>query len=386
MLINSLHPALCVKRPSCLFFFRLLLLLCVPLSLAAQEVVVSGSAPVVGGDLALARWQATNNALRAAAEGGVVELRSGAVMNEGVVQEALTMRSMLRSEAVRILEERIERGVMTVRLQARLRAADAPAVCTSPYRKRVLVTGMPLLRPEQLGMGEMQGYARGTAQGFARHLEGSGRFAVALESGTFIYTSPPAAPQLFAETGKVAMDRQRAQYLLSGVIRNLALERSGRSLLSEEKLQRQIEIELFLHDRLTGEAVARRSFTRHAAGNVRLPSRVQFGSEEFLASPLGEAFSSIFEEAGTWVAGEIACRPFHARITAVHGKQLEIDAGGNAGLRSGDLLIVLAGGVGGAPRPIASARIDQVSAEASIAEVPAGSGRAPAPGDLVMSW
>jgi hypothetical protein len=201
--------------------------------------------------------------------------------------------------------------------------------------RKVLVTAFPLRYPEQIRSGEFMDWGRLTGSELARRLEEGGRLRVAADARLWPFADTEAAPALErdARGQPLAVGRamqEQAQYLVAGLIRDFGATRKWR-LLPE----RQMTVEVFIHDGRDGRLLARRTFSRLAQLAGPIPATVSPGTREFDGSSLGAAHNGLLAEIAAWVEGRVTCLPFTAQVTRVEGRRLHLDVGSDSGLAVG---------------------------------------------------
>lgn len=373
------------------------LLLVASLTCNADALTADGSAPIVNGDIGLARWKATANALRAAAEQNGAELRATTLVNNGAVYETLSINAAIRTTKSRIVDESVMGQSLNVTVLADVASKEtANIACGTPYRKRVVIAGIPMSYPEQLQSDEMYGYATGTARELAKIFYRENGFETLVDNTAFIYKSPQAAPALQNTLVFELFQRHRAQYVVSGVIRQFYLEKPAAVFgFALARNRRVVEIEFIIHEGLTGAAFAKKTFSREAVGSVIVPRGTEFGGKAFYETDLGNAFAGLLDEAARWISMELRCSPFTARVIQANGQLIEIDAGSDSGINDGDMLIVYsrrasnkaAKGYDTLPLAVASASIVATGPNRATAKL-GGDGQTidVHSGDLVSSW
>ena len=317
-----------------------LILLSVVLSIAsATEVVVEGSAPIRNGDIGQARELASRRALASAAELQSAHVSAQSVVHQDAVLNTVQVKASGCTENAERLSERVSGDELTVVMSVNVNNdSSCNATCKGNYLNRLLVTGFDVEYPSQLFGGESLIMNR-TAVELAKKIAKHGHLLSDFDETEFPYASPTKAPEANltvkdSETYFSVIARNfRAQYILSGVYRDISL--GGLPWASHK---RRIEIEVFIHDGVNGEVLARRSFVREATGSVMIKNKPEIGSVEFYAGDFGRTWGAMLEEISTWAEAQASCLPFVARVLKVIGNQIYIDGGAESGLSNGDTL------------------------------------------------
>lgn len=308
----------------------------------ASEIVVEGSAQIVGGDLGQARELATRRALARAAEFSGAKVSSQALVRQGMAMETVQVSASACTENTEQISEKVQDGELTVVIKVTVReAGDCHQTCQRAYVNRVVVTAFAMEFPEQKLPGESSRISSFTALELTKKIVRRQRLLAEHESTVFPYRSAVRAPEPMMtlkdnETPFTKLARNyRGQYVVSGVYRDFGLQKSG--WLSQS---RRIEIEVFLHDGANGEVLARKTFVRVAQGSVELTNKPVIGSPQFYQGDLGRVWGELFDEISQWIEMQAVCMPFIARVLQVKAGLIHIDAGAESGLSVGDSLSV----------------------------------------------
>ncbi|WP_346286668.1 flagella assembly protein FlgT middle domain-containing protein [Zoogloea sp.] len=267
-----------------------------------------------------------------------MDARSGTASHQTAFDQVV-IRSGTRVERHRILAETEQDGVYRVRLSAELGAAGGHRgpVCREGHTRRLLLLGFPVQRPEQLAMREMTGYAQLTATEAARRFPEDAAILVDHQGDLMVLPGVPervvdgvAADLQGWSVIRDAARRHRAQYVLAGRFRSLALAADEKS--------REVDLEALILDASSGVCVARQRFRRVAQGKVKIPGTVVFGSADHYATDFGKAYAAVLDDMARWAEATTSCLPFSARVIRSGKDAVHLDAGAEQGLAPGDLL------------------------------------------------
>ena len=216
--------------------------------------------------------------------------------------------------------------------------------CYGAHLKRVLLTGFLLEFPEQKS-GEESSLPLNqvTAIELARRLRASARVLADTLPYFFPYASAARAPELWAfpHSAEAASEmtmqarNRRAQYVVSGIYRDFGRESDWRG-----RQRRTMLVEVFLHDGVSGQVLAKQMFSGEVRGDVTLRPRPLIGSPAFYQTTFGQAWGALLDKIAHWVEEEATCRPFSTRVLRVDGVRLHIDAGTESGLSAGGALTI----------------------------------------------
>ncbi|MDR2365855.1 MAG: flagellar assembly protein T N-terminal domain-containing protein [Zoogloeaceae bacterium] len=328
----------------------------------AAEVVVEGRALIGQDGLAAARELATRRALAQAAQSHSARVNAQFQVQEGRAFEAAQVNASGCTRESQMMTEQVSGEELVVTLKVQVDACESPQEraeeaqsCEKTYINRLLVTGFAFEFPEQLLVEQdgrllprvnQQRVEALTATELARALTNDGHVLAAFEGTVFPYASPARAPVLHLPPGSVEMPivalarKQQAQYVLSGVYREFGLEKT---LTRHERV---IDIEAFLHDGANGAVLARRHFQTEVSGSVwsngvfSVFNTPAIGARAFRKTLIGEKWTALIEDIARWAGGQASCLPFIARVMKVEGHLLQLDAGAESRISSGDMMVL----------------------------------------------
>ncbi|MEW6165275.1 MAG: flagellar assembly protein T N-terminal domain-containing protein [Pseudomonadota bacterium] len=299
----------------------------------ALNIVAEGEAPIINDDLTLARQSALRRAMAAAVEQGGGVLRTTTVATPAGIEEKTTLTGQGRVLGVQVLSEHIDRKRLRLTAEVRIGEPGVPAACAGRPLRKTLVTTFPLRYPEQIRSGEYMGWPQIAAEDLARLLNQRGRLLAAV-TNRFPFPSVDAAPEVERAQGKPLLthwaERERAQYVVAGVFRDFGV--ANRVLVVPE---RQMVIEAFIYDGISGELLARQEFARQVLLSWQMPKSVTPGTRAFAESRLGQAYYGLLGDVGAWAENTVGCLPFSGRVIRADGKRLHIDVGSDSGIEPG---------------------------------------------------
>lgn len=319
------------------------MLACVPACIAfAAEVIAEGRAPIIGGDIEGARQAAVKRALGWAATSSSAFVSTQAKLERGAVSETTHLRATACTSDARIVSERIHEGEISVAVATTINSgSECSTACEAEYLNTLVVTGIALEHPEQLLRNESSSIAYVTGNDIARAARATGRVLTVEAESSFPYVSPDRAPRfrpassneesIISELART----KHAQYLVSGVWRDLSRHKVGGVLGVGSIEQRNLVIEVFLHDGATGDLLAAKLFARRATGEVTLPAFPGIDRPEFRRTDIGREWVKLFAEIGHWLGQQSACMPFIARVIRTEGDRITVDAGATSRLTDG---------------------------------------------------
>ena len=321
-------------------------------SAAAKTVEVVGTAPIEG-SLNHAREQAFNDALQQALLANGAQVSSLQLMSQGqMAQDDVSVSSQGEVTDVSILWENQEEGLYKMGVRADVRITKHfCGQSTNAYRKTLAVTGFVLAHREQASLGDLYNIEQNLPRVLINSLHERGQVQALDASNTSLYEHPRQAPsslnaQRYLTNSISVAKNMGAQFLLSGVVRDMSVLEDSTKVSWKRRLglrtqaPRQLVLDVFVHDGLSGSLIFQRSYS--ALGNfpTHTAANIGFATPEFWTTGYGENVREMLVEVMEEVGELIRCQPFMTRIVKVQGNQLYLDAGSSAGLRPGDKLKV----------------------------------------------
>lgn len=325
---------------------------------SAQAVVLEGvgHASIHNDDLASARAEARNAAMRDLALQYEARVSTRDTMENGVLTESrMRLDSSARARNVKIIDEHRTGNLLRVTVRGDISAGKASCDGgeAGRLRKRVAVTGFPLLYPDQARVGRIDDAGEILPQQLQQGLRETGNLQVFSATSSRLFADLLNAPTLQKGdnrlTNVVQVAREMGvQFVVAGVIRDIGVADPaawGSSVLDGMQraigaadMRRRFAVDLVVLDGFSGSPVYQKRFETAADWNAGPGSAAGFGSEGFRKTHYGEAVTGAIGEMTQAVTEALACQPFMTRITRVDGRQVTLASGATAGLRPGDEL------------------------------------------------
>lgn len=326
---------------------------------SAARLTATGQAVLEEGRYEQARRAAEEDALRQIAAQASIRVSSESRLDRGqLAQDRVRIWSDAEIRGARVIGERVENGILHLTMAADV-ADSTRASCSlaagNGYRKQVAMLGFVLQDPAQALVGQMQDLDRTLPGYLARELEASGHLIMLEATHLRLYEDAANAParvdaRQVLGRGLQPAHHLGAQYLVSGVVRDLSLRspehfrpsawNNGLLALGMRDTSRAFEVEVFVHDGFSGELIHRKRYRTqgnwHQAANQAAP----FASDRFWQLEYGKQVRSLLDGLVLDLGERLRCLPFVTRITRVDGNLLQFDAGSTAGIRQGDELRV----------------------------------------------
>ncbi len=323
-----------------------------------QAVVLEGvgHASIHDNDLASARAEARNAAMRDLALQYEARVSTRDTMENGVLTESrMHLAASARARNVKVIDEHRTGDLLRVTVRGDMSAAYASCDGgeTGRLRKRVAVTGFPLLYPDQARVGRIDDAGEILPQQLQQGLRETGNLQVFSATDSRLFAdllNTPTLPQGGNRlTNVIQVAREMGvQFVVAGVIRDVGvadpaawgssvLDKMQRSLGAAD-MRRRFTVDLVVLDGFSGSPVYQQRFETAADWNAGPGSSAGFGSEGFRKTHYGEAVTRVVGDMAQAVTEALACQPFMTRITRVDGQQVTLASGATAGLRPGDEL------------------------------------------------
>ncbi|WP_252737983.1 flagellar assembly protein T N-terminal domain-containing protein [Marinobacter salexigens] len=328
------------------------------LGASAQAVVLEGvgHASIYNEDLESARAEARSAAMRDLALQYEAQVSTRDTMENGVLTESrVRLASSARARNVKVIDEHRSGNLLRVTVRGDISAsrASCDGGDAARLKKRVAITGFPLLYPDQARVGRIDDAGEILPQQLQQGLREAGNLQVFSATTSRLFPDLLNAPTLQQGgnrlTNVVQVAREMgAQFVVAGVIRDIGVADPaawGSSVLDKMQrrfggadMRRRFAVDLMVFDGFSGSPVYQQRFETAADWNAGPGSSTGFGSEGFRKTQYGESVAGAIGEMTQAVAEALACQPFMARITRVEGHLVTLASGATAGLRPGDEL------------------------------------------------
>ncbi len=326
-----------------------------PQNLSQNIATVEGQAAVHNGAVLLAKKQALQDAIRVASQQSSVAIRSQSSVSSNNLQlDSMSMRSAAAVSNTKILREWQAGDIYHVKAMVEL---SPTGMCQQPYRKRILATAFPRVAQEQISDYETNDLDNGIPREINNLLMESSQFIGINATNIALYPRPDLAPETQErdpyQTSKVVQlaNKSGAQFVLSGVIRDLeiatdeymtgsGIEALANSWMRHLSGKRNVGIDVYVYDGMTGALLLQRRYVDKSEGNVMIPASYTVGSDGFRTTETGKKITEIIDKASNDIQQALNCYPFATRIADIKGDKIFIDAGAQEKLNVGDQLIV----------------------------------------------
>lgn len=324
----------------------------------AQAVVLEGvgHANIHNGDLEAARAEARRAAIRDLSLQYEARVSTRDTMENGVITESrMHLASAVNARNVRVVDE--YRSGNLLRVTVRGDVSDGANQCgsgdTGRLKKRVAITGFPLLYPDQARVGRLDDAGEILPQQLQQQLMAEGGFQVFGATTSRLFNDLLNTPTVQLGNNRLTNASQLAremgvQFVVTGVIRDLGvadpaawgtsvLDRIQRGLGAADQ-RRRFAADLMIFDGFSGALIHRQGFEVAAEWDAAPGSSAGFGSAGFQNTPYGRSVNGVIGAMAETVTEALACQPFITRVARVDGHAVTLESGATAGLRPGDEL------------------------------------------------
>ena len=357
------------------FWLLALAALLVSSAATAQSIEAEGIAALDAGGMEQARQEAIQDALQQAAISAAARVEASSTMDAaGRLQESVRVTPAAVISSHTVLREWSADGLLHVQIRAEVqpqeKATPANASPKAPARtpnlkKKIAVTRFNVVN--SLQVEDISNIWDGYPLELLRRLEMLGNVlpvnsvSSLLSAGSTPIVDSPANRDMIRSIA----EQTGSQFVISGVILDAGFgggtirpywgwqgresgTRSEIALpwpnlaagLKPGPSERRLEVEVFLHDGLSGALIARHRTSAEADGRVTVGRDKPFASAAFFATPFGQITERIIDTQVETISNDLACLPFMANIVRIQGKKVFLDAGGTSGLAPGDRLTV----------------------------------------------
>ncbi len=289
----------------------------------AQWFEAEGSAQIRNGDTPAARQEAIDDAMRQVMLESGSFITSSQNVRDGVISDdSFNIASSGNIRQYILLSEKRDGSFFRVKI--RVFVDTVQNKCLGAAWKKTIMPVLFIYDREQFqeSMHGLQGINAAATREVTRMLSGLGGVITKSYYDRNLGIDPlkraPDSKKL-EETLRQLSRNFDAEYLLTGVIRDLSRSRSDDGWLSAFGDEiREFSISFYLFDGLSGEQISGSDYHAAAVWNPDSGAGVQ--SREFWTSPYGQEIKKILERGAREAAEIVACRKPLARI-------LKVDAG-----------------------------------------------------------
>jgi hypothetical protein len=320
-----------------------------PLVAAVVEGV--GHASIHNGDVDSARAKARQAAMRDMALQYDARISNTDTVENGVlISSRLRVTSDVSARNVQVVNEFRSGELLRVTLRAEMTAQQSSCGngVESTLKKRVAITGFPLLYPDHARVGRLDDAGEMLPQQLQARLRDAGSVQILAATNLRMYGDLLNAPTAQQDDNRLTNVRQLArelgaQFVVSGVIRDMDVAdpaawntsvfgKLKRGLDAVDQSRRFIA-DMVIYDGFSGAPVYQQRFNASAQWNADLGSAKGFASAGFAQTDYGQAVAQVMDDMAKSVTDALNCQPFMTRISRVDGELATIESGATSGLR-----------------------------------------------------
>jgi len=320
-----------------------------PLLAAVVEGV--GHASIVNGDIDSARAKARQAAMRDMALQYDARISNSDTVENGVLTDSrLRITSNVSARNVQVVDEFRSGQLLRLTLRAEMTAQQSSCGngAASTLKKRVAITGFPLLYPDHARVGRLDDAGEMLPQQLQARLREAGSVQILAATNLRMYGDLLNAPTAQQDNNRLTNVRQLArelgaQFVVSGVIRDLNVAdpaawntsvfgKLKRGLNAVDQTRRFI-VDMVIYDGFSGAPVYQQRFSARENWNAGPGSARGFASAGFEQTDYGQAVAQVMDDMAQSVTDALNCQPFMTRISRVDGDLATIESGATSGLR-----------------------------------------------------
>jgi len=286
--------------------------------------------------IVVARSLATLDARRSAAMAASVHIESSEIKTaDGIPVSSSRIRPEYDVTGIQVTREWQSGGNEHVVVSTNA-PSSRPRLNAGNYKRKIAI-GQFLIK-DTTQADDIDDVVDGLPRELARCLAAEGGFLSETNISSPFYKDGGYVPEPDATAIKVIAYRENVQFVVSGKILNLSVTPGLFSVFGVSK--RQVNIEIFISDGLTGSVVGRHQFSAAADGDVTVGADKPFGSAAFYDTTVGRTVQAAITSFVASIVSDVSHLPFSAHILRVNGAQLTLDVGATSLIEPGDTLLV----------------------------------------------
>ena len=307
-----------------------------PMLANAAWFEATGQAIINNGNKALAKKQATQEAVKQALMFAGASITSVQEMSNGLLEnDRFEVRSGGEVNDLALISETYHDDYVTITIRADI-FAHQNQCAAAQYKKRLVSTWFPIRDRQQGLTGGLTEFGQTISERFERQFNQTSRFARITHRKPYYLSTQ--SPDITNDIITLAR-RTDSQYVLIGEITELSVERTSRNALlfwQDAPLSRNFRLELFLYDGNTAALLKQENIAIHSPWEFELHQQVSPTSQQLWQSQYGKAVTAAIAEQATLVDEALNCLPTYARVLRVDNEQVTINIGKQDGVQVGD--------------------------------------------------
>ncbi|MEH6709786.1 MAG: flagellar assembly protein T N-terminal domain-containing protein [Paraglaciecola polaris] len=327
-----------LKLGHILLTFIALVLPYVSIPVHAAWFEASGQAIIIDGNKALAKKQATQEAIKQALMFAGASITSVQAVSNGLLQnDRFEIRSGGEVNDLALVSETYHEDYVTIVIRADIFAQKSQCDA-GQYKKRMVSAWFPIREREQAIAGGLGEFGQTVSEHFEQQFNQISRFArITQRQPYYISTRNPGV-----ENDIITLARKTDnQYVLIGEITELSVERTSRNAFlfwQDAPLTRNFRLELSLYDGNNAALLKEERLAINSPWEFKLHQQVSPTSQQLWQSQFGQAVTAILSEQAALIDEALNCLPTYARVLQVNAEQLTVNIGQRDGVQVGDEL------------------------------------------------
>lgn len=304
----------------------------------AATVDAEGMASIDGRNLEQVRQAAIRDALRQASIQAGARVESAELVTAGgLALESSRMRGTEDLSNVTIMREWQDKDLFHVRIRAENNASAGQPATSRSYKKKIVAAPFNVNKTGQVD--DIDDIWSGFPKELLRRLESTHKFLPKVSKFSLPADARGVAVEPNGEHVKQLALLNESQFVVSGAILDAgtSVDRAWFGLSVTKR--RRFEVEIFVHDGLTGALISHHRLDRAMEGEVKVGNDKPFGSAAFFATDYGRNVDWVMQALTKAILADLEPVPFTARIVRISGGKIFLDAGASSLLAPGDKLV-----------------------------------------------
>lgn len=236
---------------------------------------------------------------------------------------------------VTVVREWQGEGSLHVLISANTEHSIDSANGSSRYKKKIIATPFHIRTPYQAN--DIDEISTGFPRELLLRLENSNKFLTKISS--YVSSDGANGPSQDDNAIKRIATLYNSQFVISGELLNAGNLDKGGYLSFLQTNKRPFEIEIYIHDGLTGALISRHRIGKFAEGEVIVGRDKPFASAQFLSTNYGRIVNEVIDAGVELISKDLEKLPFAAKVIQVAGDKIFLDAGSTSFIAPGDQMV-----------------------------------------------
>lgn len=203
------------------------------------------------------------------------------------------------------------------------------------YKKKIIATPFHIRTPYQAN--DIDEISTGFPRELLRRLEVSNKFLT--KASPYLSSPGVSGSNQDNNIAKRIAAVYNSQFVISGEILNAGSSEKDSYLSFLQRNKRPFEIEIYVHDGLTGTLISRHRISKFAEGKVIIGREKPFASAEFSSTDYGRVVNEVIDIGVELISKDLEKLPFAAKVIQIAGDQIFLDAGSTSFIAPGDQMV-----------------------------------------------